>query len=93
MTQPTTMTEAIARATMSEAIARVGVEVEAPALPVFYVEDEAGLLDAFGVQGVETPSSRIVKIADSSTVVCPMHKTRLLPEVCRSCSLLAGEVA
>jgi hypothetical protein len=56
-------------------------------------EDEARLLDAFGVEGVETPESRIVKIADSSTVVCPMHATRLLPDACRSCSFLAGEVA
>jgi hypothetical protein len=51
-------------------------------------EDEARLLDAFGVEGVETPESRIVKIADSSTVVCPMHATRLLPDACRSCSFL-----
>jgi hypothetical protein len=71
----------------------VTAEARAPALPVFYVEDEARLLDAFGVEGVETPESRIVKIADSSTVVCPMHATRLLPDACRSCSFLAGEVA
>jgi hypothetical protein len=41
----------------------VTAEARAPALPVFYVEDEARLLDAFGVEGVETPESRIVKIA------------------------------
>jgi hypothetical protein len=68
----------------------VTAEARAPALPVYYVEDEAGLLDAFGVQGVETPESRVVKIADSSTVVCPMHGKRLLPDVCRSCSFLAA---
>jgi hypothetical protein len=68
----------------------VTAEARAPALPVYYVEDEAGLLDAFGVEGVETPSSRVVKIADSSTVRCPMHGIRLLPDLCRSCSFLAA---
>lgn len=71
----------------------VTAEARAPALPVFYVEDEKGLLDAFGVEGVETPESRVVTIADSSTVVCPMHGKRLLPDACRSCSFLAGEAA
>jgi hypothetical protein len=68
----------------------VTAEARAPALPVFYVEDYAGLLDAFGVGGVETPESRVVELAKSSTVLCPLHERRLLPTQCRTCCFLAG---
>ena len=68
----------------------VTTEAKAPALPVFIVEDLAGLLDAFGVGGKETPESRVVTLSESSTVECPLHGRRLIPDACRSCCFLAA---
>jgi len=53
------------------------------------------LLAAYGVGdmvGVEEAEDRVVTLSESSDVVCPMHERRLLPDACRSCRFLAGEV-
>ena len=63
-------------------------------LPVLYVSDVAALFAEYGVGdlvGFEGTEDRVVTIAESSTVVCPMHGRRLVPDACRSCRFLAGE--
>jgi hypothetical protein len=49
----------------------------------------------FGVNDladVEGAQDRKVKLSPSSTVACPAHGLLLVPDACRSCRLLAGEV-
>ena len=49
----------------------------------------------FGVgdlAGVEGATDRVIELSDASSVVCPMHGRRLVPDACRSCRFLAGEV-
>jgi hypothetical protein len=63
-------------------------------LPVLYL-DEVTLFATFGVGdlvGVEGTEDRVVTLSERSDVVCPMHEKRLVPDACRSCRLLAGEV-
>jgi hypothetical protein len=53
------------------------------------------LYERYGVgdlEGVEGATDRVVELAPSSTVVCPLHLRRLLPDACRSCAFLSGEV-
>jgi hypothetical protein len=67
----------------------------APQIPVIYSDDLAGIFAHFGVGdmvGLEGTEDRVVTISDKSDVVCPMHERRLVPDACRSCRFLAGEV-
>jgi hypothetical protein len=60
------------------------------------VTDQAGLYAAFGVGdlvGVEGAEDRVVRLSPRSDVLCPMHRFELVPDACRSCRFLAGEVA
>jgi hypothetical protein len=59
----------------------------------FVVEDFTGLLDAFGVGGIERDDSRVVTLPEKSTLGCPLHDIRLIPDACRTCKALAGEAA
>jgi hypothetical protein len=55
----------------------------------------AFLFRRYGVgdlEGVEGATDRVIELAPSSTVVCPLHHRRLIPDGCRSCSFLSGEV-
>jgi len=45
------------------------------------------------LEGIEGATDRVVELSQGSTVVCPLHERRLVPDACRSCSFLAGEVA
>jgi hypothetical protein len=66
-----------------------------PRLPEFVTTDLAGLYAAFGVGdlvGVEGAENRVVRISPRSDVACPMHLFELVPDACRSCRFLAGEV-
>ena len=66
-----------------------------PRLPDFVVTDQAGLYAAFGVGdlvGAEGTEDRVVRLSPRSDVVCPMHGFELVPDACRSCRFLAGEV-
>jgi hypothetical protein len=65
-------------------------------LPVLSLLDEAALYARFGVgdlEHVEGTTDRVVTLAPSSDVGCPKHRTTLVPDACRSCRFLAGEVA
>jgi hypothetical protein len=68
---------------------------EGSSIPVVYEADLLSFFARFGVGdmvGIEGTEDRVVTIAPSSTVVCPMHEFRLVPDACRSCRFLAGEV-
>jgi hypothetical protein len=41
---------------------------------------------------VEGAKDRVVKLSPESTMVCPLHGSLLVPDACRSCRFLAGEV-
>jgi hypothetical protein len=67
-----------------------------PPLPEMVVTDLVGLYATFGVGdmvGVEGTEDRVVRLSPRSDVVCPMHRFELVPDACRSCRFLAGEVA
>lgn len=54
------------------------------------------LCERFGVgdlEGIEGTTRRVVTLSEASNVVCPLHGRRLVPDACRSCAFLAGEVA
>jgi hypothetical protein len=66
-----------------------------PTLPEFVTTDLLGLYAAFGVgdlAGVEGTEDRVVNLSPRSDIVCPMHRFALVPDACRSCRFLAGEV-
>lgn len=66
-----------------------------PQVPVLREADLLAIFARYGVGdmvGIEGTEDRVVKIADTSDVVCPMHERRLVPDACRSCRFLAGEV-
>jgi hypothetical protein len=48
-----------------------------------------GINDLAGIEGAQ---ERVVRLSPSSTVVCPAHGHLLMPDACRSCRFLAGEV-
>ena len=41
---------------------------------------------------VEGATDRVVTLSATSNVVCPAHGHLLVPDACRSCRFLAGEV-
>jgi hypothetical protein len=56
---------------------------------------EAEFLAFFGVSdlaGIEGAEDRKVMLSEGSNIVCPAHGRELVPDACRSCSFLAGEV-
>ncbi len=58
-------------------------------------ELERWLNRLFGVgdlEGVTGATDRVVTLDEATTLVCPMHERRLVPDACRSCAFLAGEV-
>jgi hypothetical protein len=64
-------------------------------LPVLETDDLLEVFAFFGVGdmvGIQGTEDRVVTIAATSDVVCPMHERRLVPDACRSCRFLAGEV-
>lgn len=66
-----------------------------PPLPEFVTTDLVALYAAFGVGDlvdVEGAEDRVVNISPRSDVSCPMHRFTLVPDACRSCRFLAGEV-
>jgi hypothetical protein len=66
-----------------------------PPLPEFALIDPVRFYAAFGVGdlvGVEGTEDRVVNISPRSDVSCPMHDLTLVPDACRSCRFLAGEV-
>jgi hypothetical protein len=66
-----------------------------PPIPVIEEADLLKVYALFGVGdmvGVEGTEDRVVNISPRSDVVCPMHERRLVPDACRSCRFLAGEV-
>jgi hypothetical protein len=66
-----------------------------PPLPEYALVDPVRFYAAFGVGdlvGVEGTEDRVVNISPRSDAVCPMHEVTLVPDACRSCRLLAGEV-
>jgi hypothetical protein len=64
-------------------------------IPFVHEADLLSIFARFGVGdmvGIEGTEDRVVTIAETSDVVCPLHLTRLVPDACRSCRFLAGEV-
>ena len=56
---------------------------------------EALLFKRYGVgdlADVEGATDRVVKLSDTSNVVCPLHGFLLVPDACRSCRFICGEV-
>jgi hypothetical protein len=67
-----------------------------PQIPVLHEADLLSIFARFGVGdlvGLEGTEDRVVTLSPRSTVVCPMHEFRLVPDACRSCSFLAGEAS
>jgi hypothetical protein len=68
---------------------------EAPPIPVVYEADLFAVYAKYGVGdmvGIEGTEDRVVTLSERSDVVCPIHERRLVPDACRSCRFLAGEV-
>lgn len=66
-----------------------------PQIPVMHEADLLSIFARFGVGdmvGIEGTEDRVKVISPTSDVVCPMHERRLVPDACRSCRFLAGEV-
>jgi hypothetical protein len=66
-----------------------------PQIPVLHEADLLSIFARYGVGdlvGMEGTEVRVVTLSPRSTVVCPMHEFRLVPDACRSCRFLAGEV-
>jgi hypothetical protein len=66
-----------------------------PQIPVIHEPDLLKVSALFGVGdmvGVEGTEDRVIVLSPRSTVACPMHELRLVPDACRSCRFLAGEV-
>jgi hypothetical protein len=66
-----------------------------PSIPVVYEADLLSIYARFGVGdmvGLAGTEARVVNLSARSDVVCPMHEFRLVPDACRSCRFLAGEV-
>jgi hypothetical protein len=66
-----------------------------PPLPEFVTADQVAVFAAFGVGdmvGVEGTEDRVVNLSPRSDLSCPMHRLTLVPDACRSCRFLAGEV-
>jgi hypothetical protein len=66
-----------------------------PQIPVIHEADLLSIYARYGVGdmvGIEGTEDRIVRLSPRSDVSCPMHRFELVPDACRSCRFLAGEV-
>jgi hypothetical protein len=66
-----------------------------PQIPAICTDDMLAIFAAFGVGdmvGIEGTEDRVVTLSPRSELGCPMHGIRLVPDACRSCRFLAGEV-
>jgi hypothetical protein len=66
-----------------------------PQIPVLTEADLLSIFARYGVGdmvGVEGTEDRVVTLSEASDLVCPMHMRCLVPDACRSCRFLAGEV-
>jgi hypothetical protein len=66
-----------------------------PPLPRYALVDPVRFYAAFGVAdlvGVEGAEDRVVNLSPRSSLSCPLHDSTLVPDACRSCRFLAGEV-
>lgn len=62
---------------------------------IIYEADLIALYARYGVGdmvGVEGAEDRVIELPEGATLGCPMHLKRLVPDACRSCRLLSGEV-
>lgn len=69
---------------------------DGPTIPVLRETDVLALYARYGVGdlvGLAGTEERIVQLAPSSTLACPMHELRLVPDACRSCAFLSGGLA
>jgi hypothetical protein len=67
-----------------------------PQIPVIHEPDVLKVYALYGVGdlvGIEGTEDRVVNLSEQSDVACPLHLLRLVPDACRSCRFLAGEVA
>jgi hypothetical protein len=67
----------------------------APQIPVVHEADLLSVYARFGVGdmvGIQGTEDRVVNLSPRSDLACPMHELRLVPDACRSCRFLAGEV-
>jgi hypothetical protein len=65
-------------------------------IPVIHEPDRLALFARYGVgdmAGIEGTEDRVIELPATATLGCPMHGIRLVPDACRSCRFLAGEVA
>jgi hypothetical protein len=53
------------------------------------LHERYGIGDLADVEGAQ---DRVVKLSPQSSVTCPAHGFLLVPDACRSCRFLAGEV-
>jgi hypothetical protein len=75
-------------------------EVQGVVVRVVGKEDLGAALDSFlfdrygvgDLEAIQGATDRVVELSERSTMVCPLHERRLLPDACRSCRFLAGEV-
>jgi hypothetical protein len=68
---------------------------EGPTVPIIHDADIIGLYARFGVGdmvGLEGAEDRVVKLSPRSELACPLHGLTALPDACRSCRFLVGEV-
>jgi hypothetical protein len=66
-----------------------------PQVPVLQEADLLALFARYGVGdlvGMEGTEERVIELSEGSILGCPMHIRRLVPDACRSCRFLAGEV-
>jgi hypothetical protein len=66
-----------------------------PQIPVVRTPDILGVFEFYGVGdmvGIQGTEDRVVNLSPRSDIACPMHELRLVPDACRSCRFLAGEV-
>jgi hypothetical protein len=69
---------------------------DGPTVPILKEADTLALFARYGIGdmvGIEGTEDRIMRLSPRSDVACPMHEFRLVPDACRSCRFLAGEVA
>jgi hypothetical protein len=73
-----------------------GAYNQVPSIPDPFHGDQLAMFAAFGIgdlEGVEGATDRVVTLSERSTVVCPLHELRLVPDACPSCRVLVRESA
>ena len=67
-----------------------------PTVPILEAADMLALFARYGIGdmvGIEGTEDRVVNLSEKSELACPLHLLTLVPDACRSCRFLAGEVA